>query len=170
MRVSGLGGLHNPGATMRNLSVLAFLSLAACGFTPSSGTWEISDETVTSDSCDMMGDDEEGDSEVRTVELTVAEDGAVTLDLGEDLVASCALDGKDLTCDPVVVSDTTEDTTVTMTMNIGGTFSDEGTLAGTMDQLIHCEGSYCEMAGMTEDCTAGMTFTATFVPAESTAR
>ncbi|MBN2801194.1 MAG: hypothetical protein JXX28_18790 [Deltaproteobacteria bacterium] len=154
---------------MRSLVALsALLTLTACGgFSPMSGSWSVEQNDVISDSCGRYDEEDEdiGDtsSDPDLFTLTVQEDGSFLLIPDENTDTTCTLDGHSFTCADIVSSESMEDTTFSVTVGLAGVFSDEEHLTGTVSQLVHCEGSYCEMADMAEDCTVELSFTGTFV-------
>lgn len=100
------------------------------------------------------------ESDALSMTLTGDENGTMTVTMEDSIEATCTLRGKEWDCAPVVSSETYDDTVVTTTIQMDGTFSDEDTFAGSMEQRYHCEGADCADLLLAEDCSFSLGFTA----------
>lgn len=145
--------------------------LTSCGsFVPTAGSWDGGAVTVVSDTCTSADDTDEPDmSESGGFDLVDNGDGTFTItsDGGDDpIVMSCALSGKDFTCDPFTQTfPMSEDGSLTMVVTLTGSFSDESTMTATSTLAQSCEGGDCadmaEMIGATWPCVTTYTTSAT---------
>ena len=123
---------------------VAFLFTACASFAPQEGTWSLSSPEITEDSCgfsDQMESD--GDS---TFSIALTDDGFSITGEGDGAKAvSCALDGKNFTCDDTV--EKTEESTFTLTTTISydGSFTSETEASVNIGVNIACEGDDCAL-------------------------
>ena len=144
------------------LAPLAALTLIACGgFTPMEGGWASTSLTVNEDTCGIFEDDS-----TLEVDMSLSDDGAtMTLDLGDDVKATCALEKGDFDCTPIELNIPVDDfdAAITMTQTIGGSFEDEHSGSVSISVDVTCEGGDCETVGTALDTTfpCGASATAT---------
>lgn len=154
---------------MRSLGIpaLSLIALTACGFTPVSGSYTMGTLTLAEDTCGLFEGEFDGeDAADEPMQITVAEDGSLTVQISEGEGAEmttwdCELDGKTLACTPNTQTGEEGSATLTQTFTLDGTFAEENVLDFEVGIAFDCEGDDCAEVGVTFPCQAALTGTAT---------
>ena len=151
---------------MKRLTPLFFLAFAvAClSFSPTSGEYRVSTDSIVEDSCEIYGDDFQLPEESDPIEVTFDEQsGALTIAVVSDdgPVFDCALDGMDFTCDDIPVV-TVNEVEVTRLWLMSGSFITETEIDPLLFGLSYdCIGAGCDAQfSVPLPCTTMFTATA----------